>query len=228
MATPQAPVRVRVMFDSADVAAIPLDPTPEMVAWYPYGFPGDIKRFPKETVIVSIDNDGAHPDCDVLDVETGGATIADIPGWIEEHEKIHDGWKGAIYCDQSNLPSVGRVLLKIGKKGTHVWIADWTGQPHVFTGDTFGCVLVATQYQSPQSNPASPGQYDLSIVSDPTWHREFDAAPVAQDVAPVAAAETPDVEAGATTTGGIVTFVSNGALAQRAVSSEDLKNWTAT
>jgi hypothetical protein len=208
---------LRVMFDSADIAAIPTDPAPQLVAWYPFAWKGDIDRFDaSKTSIVTIDNDGGSPTCDVLDVETGAASLADIPGWLASHEnETHD--LGTLYSDQSNLAAVAKVLAK-SERSVYLWVADWTGEPHIFSGDVYGMHLVATQYRSPTSVPASPGVYDLSIVSDSTWHALAKPEPKPDP--------TPNPDPTHSTTGGIVTYVSNGQLAQFRVSTSDLKTWT--
>jgi hypothetical protein len=45
----------------------------------------------------------AWASCSVLDVETGDATPADVPGWLEKRNPIG---RGVIYCNRANFPLV--------------------------------------------------------------------------------------------------------------------------
>ena len=218
----------RVMFDSATVSAIPLDA--EIIAYYPESFGGDIKPWEGKAAIVGIDNEGGHPELGILDVETGAATFADIPGWLEKHYEKH-GTKGTIYCDETNLAQVEKIVARTDH-GANLWIADWTGKPHVYTGGTGVMTLVATQYQSPKTVPASAGDYDLSIVNDADWHPSPKPAESAATVAePTTESATSAAEVSATTgklLSGVIVQVVNGQLSFSRVQSVDGKNWTQT
>jgi hypothetical protein len=196
----------RTMYDSTSLDAIPADA--EIVAFYPFAFPGDISRFEK-AVFVRIDNDGEHPaECSVLDVETGAASVADAPLWLEAREES-GAPRGTLYCNLTTLP----VLLKAVKgQKFDLWIANPTGEQHKYdAGDAVN--VVATQWAWP--GIGSDGHYDISYVTDDNWH------PSKEPVAPPAPAPSLSVS-------GVVTFVnpaSNG-LAQKQVKTEDQKTWT--
>jgi hypothetical protein len=214
----------RIMFDAANPDGIPISPEPEIVAWYPYSWKGDIDRFStEETVIITIDNDGDQPSCDVLDVETGAATFAEILPWLKERQAREGNPLGTIYVDQSNLPTAAKIINKAVQSGAiktpNLWVADWTGTPHVFSGSTEGLHLVATQYQSSKTNPPSPGDYDLSLVSAAAWH-PLPAPTVEHLVEPV-----PEIPEGYLA--GVATWVANGSLTQSRIESRDAgKTWT--
>lgn len=214
------PDAVRIMFDSDDPSGIPLNPAPALVAWYPYSWKGDIARFGPETTIIAIDNDGDQPSCGVLDIETGAATVAELRAWVGEHNKLYPDGENipTVYCDQSTLPAVAKVVSRYNLD-VDLWVADWTGDAHIYQGDTLGMHLVATQYQSPTTHPPSPGHYDTSVVSDPAWHARKPAP------APEPAPE-PVPEPGPSYVPGIVTYIANGSLAQSRVESADGKTWT--
>jgi hypothetical protein len=208
----------RVMYDSNTVNAIPLEPAPQMVCWYPFTWAvtnkadNTITRFGSETQILSIDNVGNEPGCDILDVETGAATFADAATWVKEKRKL-GGRVPTVYVSADNIPGLV-AALKAGIAEDFgfvwVWVAEWTGEAHEYAGDVQGLNLCATQYASP-STPAFNGQpnYDLSLVSNADWH------PVPSDPPAVS-------------TPGVVAYVSGGKLATAEVGTLDGKTWTVT
>lgn len=54
-----------------------------------------------------------------LDVETGDATPADVPGWLDARRKAGLGI-GGVYCDQANLPAVEKAAAS---RPHLLWIA---------------------------------------------------------------------------------------------------------
>ena len=164
----------RTMYDALDLDAIPA--SAQMVAYYPHDprTTGTVARFPKSTVLVTIDNIGNHTDCDVLDVEPGAAwppgSIVDP--WLAA--KQAKGQTGTIY---SNLANIGAVRAAT-RRPFDWWAAEWTGVPHSVAGS------VATQYEG-------AGSYDLSLVTDPDWPRPPVTPP------PPPAEHWPDVNEGA-------------------------------
>jgi hypothetical protein len=147
------------MFDSAQLSDVPADA--EMVAWYPHTWGGDISRFKDAAAkeqIVRIDNQGNHADdCSILDIESGAASQSIAKAWLVEHHR-HTGDIATIYCNRSTLSGV---LEAIGDTPHHLWIADPNGDPHAYPGAD------ATQYAWP--GIGSPGQYDLSLVTNDKW-----------------------------------------------------------
>lgn len=155
---------IRTMYDSTVTTDIPDDA--ELVAFYPFTFPGPTEQFTKAQ-LVRIDNQGDHPELPVIDIESGAASIADLPGWLDEHEK-QKGWPGTFYCNQNTLPFC---IKAIGDRKCDLWIANPTGTEHVWDGTLPpNITLVATQYAWPQLG--SPGHYDLSAVSNDLWFAE--------------------------------------------------------
>jgi Putative peptidoglycan binding domain len=164
----------RTMYDALDLNAIPT--SAQMVAYYPHDprTTGTVARFPKTTVLVTVDNQGNHTDCDVLDVEPGAAwppaTVVDP--WLAA--KQAQGKTGTIYA---NLANIGAVRAAT-KRPFDWWAAQWTNVPHSVAGS------VATQYENTSS-------YDLSLVTDANW-----PSPPAKP-APGPAEHWPDVNEGA-------------------------------
>ena len=207
----------RTMFDSNTVNSVPLTPTPEMVCWYPFTWgvtnkaQNTIARFSDKTQILTIDNVGNEPGCDILDVETGAATFADATSWVTEKKKL-GGHVPTIYCSADNLNSVADAVSGLGF--VWIWVAEWTGVAHEYAGAMPGenMHLCATQYASP-STPGSvvDGNYDLSLVSNADWHPA--PAPATTDPAPVSMS-------------GVVAYVQDSRLVWSAASSTDGKTWT--
>jgi len=159
----------RTMYDSTTTTDIPDDA--ELVAYYPKTFPGPVDQF-KSARIITIDNQGDQPTFGVLDVESGAASIADAPKWLDEKEKSGGG-HGTLYCNKSTL---GPLLKAIGGREIYLWIADPTGTAHEYSdaGLPSNVKLVATQYAWPDLG--SPGHYDMSLVSDDDWYKATPAA----------------------------------------------------
>lgn len=160
----------RTMYDALDLNAIPA--SAQMVAYYPHDSrtTGTVARFPKSTVLVTIDNQGNHTDCDVLDVEPGAAwppgTVVDP--WLAA--KQAQGKTGTIYANLSNIGAVRAA----SKRPFDWWAAQWTNVPHSVAGS------VATQYENTVG-------YDLSLVTDANWPKPPAKTP------PPPAAHWPDI-----------------------------------
>jgi peptidoglycan hydrolase-like protein with peptidoglycan-binding domain len=143
----------RLMYDNLNALLIPAC---QMAAWYPYD-PRTSGPPKNATQVLTIDNSGLHPDCNILDVETGAATNADAADWLDRKSLASSDRIGTIYTSTGNYANV---LSHIGDRPHSWWAAQWNGEPTVIAGS------VAHQYQS--SPPAVGG--DLSIVYDPTWY----------------------------------------------------------
>ena len=133
----------RIMYDAVNWQAIPADA--EHVAGYIDGAqsqwpPEAWARFPHAARITVLGTQNA----DVADCETGDLTPQQAANW-------HHATGGIVYVDRSNLSQV----LGLGVPISACWVADWTGQPHLYPGSW------ATQYANP---PASGGDFDLSIL----------------------------------------------------------------
>lgn len=157
---------MRTMYDSIEPLQIPtLSVKPGiMVAGYVNGgyawSPSVWGRWPRN-IEVHIDVNGTNPqDADVLDVETGDATPAMVPGWIHRRMNTYHGKRACIYTNISNLEKVAQACQ--GMHGVDLWLADPDGKetnnaiiPSVFH-------LVAKQYLWLKT-------VDLSVVYDANW-----------------------------------------------------------
>jgi hypothetical protein len=141
----------QTMYDSTEPNDAPTTPQsgmsgPLMIAYYPYteGQP-DKSKFPSGTQFVTIDNDGSHTDCDVVDFEAGAVYPASaVVAWLKKA-----GGNKVVYSDTSNKPA----LDAANPPAYSWWSAEWTNSPHVTSG------AVATQY-------ASTATYDISEVAN--------------------------------------------------------------
>ncbi|MEZ0066663.1 hypothetical protein ABIA32_002675 [Streptacidiphilus sp. MAP12-20] len=142
----------RTMYDAVTATNVPDSAT--LIAGYGDGYYQNTAefraRFPHAT-IVEIAVSSHHDLGQVLDVETGDATPAEAPGWVERRRAA--GVDPTIYCNSSTWPTVRAAFQAAGVAEPHYWIAQYDDDPTIPTG------AVAKQY-------ADPGPYDLSSVAD--------------------------------------------------------------
>ena len=149
------------MFDAVGITHIPNDA--EMVAGYVNGFWPTyndlVARFPHAHHVSIAVTAGVV--ADVLDVERGDATPADVPLWVKEMRNLKR--KPIVYCSRSNVPAVQSECAKALVAEPFFWVADWTNHPHLVPGS------VGTQWAD--GTPLYPGlaRYtDTSLIS-PNW-----------------------------------------------------------
>lgn len=151
------------MRDSVEPSAIPLENL-AAVAGYGDGrwvwSPADWARFPESVVplsiVVSAQNIG-----DILDVETGDATPADVPGWVKRFNRPGRR-RPTIYSNRETWPSIVKALTNAGLDASAVdwWAATLDGVTKLVVG------AVAVQYAGAQH---TGGNYDESVIIDPSW-----------------------------------------------------------
>lgn len=144
------------MYDSVTWQAIPADA--EVVAGYidgAYAWPQEAWDSFPDAMHVAIAVFPSTNSGDVLDCETGDATPEQCPDWIKMR-KMAGIAVPTIYCNASTMPAVQQACQGLTY---NLWIADWTGVPHLYPGS------VATQYADP---PLSGGNYDVSLCV-PFW-----------------------------------------------------------
>ncbi len=142
------------MYDSAYPAEIPAPLSVEVVAGYDDGkyawTAADWARFPNAVqvhiAVFPTTNSGQVLDCEQFD-----ATPAQCPGWIKMRQAAGLAVP-TIYCALSAMPIVQRACRGLTY---NLWIADWTGLPHIPEG------AVACQY-------AAEGSFDVSLTA-PGW-----------------------------------------------------------
>ena len=127
---------------------------------------------------------------DVLDVEAGAATVADVARWCEAAAASYAAGKRpgqrhpAIYMSLASVTTVANALVAGGiTSGVSLWIANWNLAEAearalvAFAGGPFP--VIGVQY-------GNRGSYDVSVMSVP-WLAAVSAAPViAHPAAPAA------------------------------------------
>lgn len=145
------------MYDSITPTAIPT--TAAMVAGYVDGLyawsAAGWARFP-HAVHVPIACFASTNAGVVLDVETGDATPAQAPGWVQRRRAA--GVDPTVYCNLSLWPAVRRAFDTAQVPQPHYWIAHYGAGPVIPPG------AVAVQYADPAAG--SGGNWDLSAVAD--------------------------------------------------------------
>jgi hypothetical protein len=161
---------MRTMYDSTNPDDIPA--SAEMVAGYidgAYAWSSDgWARFPHATHVTVATQPGTN-DGDVLDVEFGDATPAQAPAWIRMRQEAGLAVP-TIYCASFAVTHLRTVCAGLRYD---LWVAYWTGQPHVMDG------AVAVQFADPSS---SGGHFDLSLVTQATWPAPPPAPPEDPDM----------------------------------------------
>jgi hypothetical protein len=159
----------RIMYDSLgenSSTLVKLDPL--ALAIYITGGPGyawtdaDVAQFPHVQTWVRIDQGGPgspQPEANVMDVEAGAFTVAQIPGWLA----CCTAPRPTVYCTRSTLPSVPAVAKAI-----------WLAAPGITLAEAIALAstddrIVAVQYQWPTYGLPSNATYDTSVITDPYW-----------------------------------------------------------
>lgn len=159
---------MRQMKDSTNPAAIPVG-TP-IVAGYvvPSHFAwttAQWMRFVGSVLVRITPSAGTHGlGIHVLDVETGDATPAQVPGWVSA--SLGAGQPPTVYMNVATWPAVIRACTSAGVPIPEFWVANWNGVQNlpsiVVDGRTY--TAVAHQYADPAHG--SGGDWDLSIAAD--------------------------------------------------------------
>jgi hypothetical protein len=96
----------------------------------------------------------------VLDVETGDATPADAPGWVQMR-RADNQVRPTVYMNASTWPAVRTQFQTRHIPEPDYWVAQYDGNPAIPPG------AVAKQYLG-YPNGGSPGNYDVSST-DGIW-----------------------------------------------------------
>jgi hypothetical protein len=158
----------RIMGDSTNLAAIPLDVT--IAAVYDDGHLGVETeaqlgvRFPHDRYgHVFIDVNGSRPGAQVRDWETGDKG-GSLEQWVIDHNRDSGRKDAVVYCNVSTIPEV-RQLTGTQVLGTDYWL--WVA---TLDGTLFGPAqyehVIANQIKGAQ---LTGGDWDLSVVYDASF-----------------------------------------------------------
>lgn len=139
-------------------------------------------QFDRSPAPVRICQDAGATDttADVLDVETGAATVADVPGWTKaalanfNAAKRPGQRKPTIYVNQSNMTAVCNALQAAGLTA-NLWLADYSLSQATATTDVEDASgpypLIGVQF-----DPDVLNLYDVSIMSS-AWLADVSGKP---------------------------------------------------
>lgn len=159
----------RIMRDSTNPNDIPVAGT-QLAAGYANGsvsqWPANgWDRFPNAAKVV-IDVLGVDAGADVLDVETGDATVSGAVNWVRQKRVLQPTmYPPIIYCNRSTLTPLFNAMNAAGfqiARDFRTWIATLDGTKSV--ADMRG--VTAVQYAG---ESLTGGHYDESIVYDDNW-----------------------------------------------------------
>jgi hypothetical protein len=155
------------MFDDITVGALPYGA--KAYAGYVDGIYknfADVKaKFP-QAAIVSIAV-FAKDDAEVLDVEQGDATIADVYAWLKR-QLARGVWRPVIYTSAGN---VDRLMLTMNANGFkrdqyRIWSAHYTNRAHLCGPTTCGEIKTTTADWTQFTSRANNSSLDESLLGD--------------------------------------------------------------
>jgi hypothetical protein len=190
------------MYDAVTVSNIPVDA--QYVAGYVGGlfdtFPTLQKQFPKATLLSIAINSSENAEC--LDVETGDATIAEIPAWYRAQiaRKVS---RPVIYASVGNMANILSALASngISRQNVRLWSAHYANGNHICGPSS--CGQVHTDMDGTQWTDAANGKsLDQSELVD-----TFFSANTVVPVVEATMAIPPTVENGSTDKGNPISYV---------------------
>lgn len=154
------------MYDDVTVALIPADA--QYIAVYvdgEYKNVSEVKsKFPRATIITIAVNPA--DDAEVLDVEAGDATIADVYAWLLR-QLARGVWRPVIYTSAGNVDRLMLTMVanKFTRSQYRLWSAHYGDGPHICGPAT--CKLTQTACDWTQyTNRADNSSLDESLLSD--------------------------------------------------------------
>lgn len=169
----------RIMFDGIDPATVPAGA--RLYAGYVNGswqsYAPLAAKFPNALHVSIAVNVSAT--ARVLDVETGDATPAQAPGWVEDMRRGGNPYP-VVYCNTSTWPAVRAEFAAQHVAEPLYWLAEYVEDPRDVPALPSGAV--ALQYYD-------FGGYDISIVAD--YWPGLDPAPVAPTSSTIVLEEDP-------------------------------------
>lgn len=173
------PSNLRTMYDAVTASNIPRSAA--IVAGYvdqivlkPWSV-ADWNLFPN-AIHVQIVKKASSIFGNVLDVEKGDATSAQVPGWLSRMRGM--GFVPSVYTSYSNWNAVQSAVSAAGLTQPPYWIADYSQNPVTWWPTLNGIDAVAWQYTDFHN------EYDLSLVA-PFWEGIDNMALTPDDIAAI-------------------------------------------
>jgi hypothetical protein len=155
-------VSLPILRDSTSASDIPLEVLAAVGGYGDGEFvwsAADWARFPASIVPLSIVTNAANQG-DVLDVERGDATPAEVPGWVLHFDRPARR-RPTIYSSRWTWPAVRQALHDAGLEAV---LIDWWAATLDGTTDVPGAVAVQAF-----GSAMTGGHYDESVILDPSW-----------------------------------------------------------
>jgi hypothetical protein len=114
----------------------------------------------------TIDVSGKNPTADILDIETGDATVGQAPSWVRSHNKANPAYPAILYCDRSTLTPLFNALNAsslIVARDFRLFVATLDGTKTLTDMTGVWAIQYAGETQT-------GGHYDESIVYDDKWN----------------------------------------------------------
>lgn len=159
---------MRQMKDSTNWAAIPV--STQLVAGYvppsSFAWPSQAwARFTGSILVKITPSASVHgAGVQVLDVEKGDATPAQVPGWVSA--SLGAGQEPTTYCNLATWPAVISACLNAGTPVPQAWVAEWDGVQTLPTVTVNGVTYTAIAKQYADPAHGSGGDWDASIVAN--------------------------------------------------------------
>lgn len=149
----------RIMLDALDTSGVPAGT--KLACWYPFD-ERNTSGPPKADQILTIDNNGSRPTCDIVDVESGAVPDSRAPSWVSECSAAFP----TVYRSYSFLPTLFQAMEGTTKHW-YLWVAKWVpAQPGAVVGVPnlpSNCTVIGQQFED-------PGPYDVSIITFDGWY----------------------------------------------------------
>jgi peptidoglycan hydrolase-like protein with peptidoglycan-binding domain len=129
-------------------------------------------------VVIDQDPSATDKTADVLDVESGAATVADVAAWYKAalanyNANVRPGQrKPVIYCGGDNLTPVANALTAAKITDVGIWLADpgisLASAESQVDGASGSFPIIGVQYEWPGLGLPSDATYDVSVFNS-TW-----------------------------------------------------------
>lgn len=163
MTTPGLAYCAGRLYDSVQAWGVPELGPEDLAAGYETGglvsFPGLRDRFGWR--VLSIDVTGRSFGADVVDLERGDASPAELPNWLKVHNEGRP--TGVVYCSYSRWDEARRAA---GSIPCLWWVAEWTGSPHLPLGADACQFATSPAYDVSVFSPAFVERLDLPVSTD--------------------------------------------------------------
>lgn len=152
---------MRTLYTASVTHVDDIPPDADIVAGGPHWTKDDYAKFP-HALHLQIARTDSEWWKDIIDIESGMATLQQARRFLIKHQAAGFGWGMAYYW----IGHRDAVETALSGLYYHKFIANQTGEIHVVPGS------VATQWCGTAAGN-SPGPYDVAVVSDDRWYKTY-------------------------------------------------------